>query len=278
MIEGMIAVMNYLADLPNWVKTGFGAFTVGAIIVGGLLMVIGQVFLGIVGIMSLFELIGVAGMASIKGAVKGLIDELIILTTTTNGLLALSIVGGIILAIMWIWKLKEEMGGWGEFFKSVARGILNVWVVVMSAIGTAVQIALTPVLMMLQTIIDAYNWIAKKAGLSTFDMKVYNPNASIKDLWGDNVGRMSTLVSPIYDFLAPTQVKKEDMASQIMATRDEIMKTQGGVMSNTTSTNTSTVNNFNFDTVQVGDPDKFVTELLDKANTAQNKIYGSTSN
>ena len=38
------------------------------------------------------------------------------------------IVTGIILAVIWIFKLKDAMGGWGEFVKSLVRGIIRIFV------------------------------------------------------------------------------------------------------------------------------------------------------
>lgn len=68
----------------------------------------------------------------------------------------LGVIGGIILAIMWIFKLKNAIGGWGEFFKSVLRGVLRILVAVGDFIVTAL---VTPIQIILGLTAKAMDWL-----------------------------------------------------------------------------------------------------------------------
>lgn len=66
-------------------------------------------------------------------------------------------IAGIIAAIFWINKMQQAMGGWGEFFKSVARGTVLAIAAIVDAIVTAVSTVINVAIMGINWLIDKAN-------------------------------------------------------------------------------------------------------------------------
>lgn len=104
-------------------------------------------------------------------------------------------IAGIIAALVWIWKLQEAMGGFGEFFKSVARGILRIYALIADALATFVTF-------IVNKISDLLNWIIEKLN----KIPGININATIGNIdyeWGDLQWGMQDFIDD--SALAPSQ-------------------------------------------------------------------------
>lgn len=127
--------------IANWVVENEGLartlFVIGTIM-GSLLFVVGFLTLAFTGIVTMTKN-AVAAFSLLRTAAASLGGTLALLGSV-------AVIGGIILLIGLIIKMKNEMGGWLEFFKSVVRGILRLGAVlfsgllgVFSEIGNAAQ-------------------------------------------------------------------------------------------------------------------------------------------
>lgn len=152
MIDGFIELVNWLSAFVNkhpLVSKIFVAFALGAIVLGGVLMVIGQTTLGLLGIIGLFDILSVAPMGlgkrviwigqNIKNflipamqgfkiiainALKLIGKELMFIVKSP----AILILTGIVLITTAIWNMQKAFGGFGNFFRMVGSGILKVLV------------------------------------------------------------------------------------------------------------------------------------------------------
>jgi len=88
--------------------------------------------------------------------------------------LVFGLITGIILVLVYINKLQNAMGGWGEFFKSVGRGILRVIIMIGAGMAWVMGKVVQGIVWALNKIIDALNrvlmselvqWGADKIGL-----------------------------------------------------------------------------------------------------------------
>jgi hypothetical protein len=186
--EALDPVLGYLIPIVDkiseWVEThpqltAWGITLLG--IVGTIAMIGGMWALAIVNGLIPFITGIVTGFPIVIGWFTSLIASANALSLSMTGLgLAslLSIVGiiaGIVLAIIWIFKLKDAMGGWGEFFKAVARGILRVIMIIGEAFVWLGNLIVTAVVSAINLLIKAINallqsgvvqWGAKKLGIS----------------------------------------------------------------------------------------------------------------
>lgn len=177
-LEPVVAFLIPIVDkLAEWVEKNpeiakFGIITL--LVTGAILAFSGALVLATTnGLIPLIN--GMKALSSTilitKGALAGL---------TIGGLLGfLGIIGGIILVINWIIKLKNELGGWGEFFKSVARGILRVITVLAEAFAWFGNLLINMLITPLNLIIKLINSITQ----SKF----------VKETLGINVGKIGTV-------------------------------------------------------------------------------------
>lgn len=139
--EALQPIIAWLVPIVEWISDWIeenqsltaGILVMGAAI-GTALMVGGMLKLAI------------DGFVSLKGIILGttVATEGATAATTAYGaawarLGILTMVGGLILVTIWLDKLKTAMGGWGEFFKNVLRGILRVTGIVDAVIAGTIS-------------------------------------------------------------------------------------------------------------------------------------------
>lgn len=115
-----------------------------------------------------------------------LTDEIVaswkwLIANPLKGGLVLGILAGIIATVMWIWKLQKAMGGWGEFFKNLARGILRVIMIVIEGIIWVGEKVFSIFMFLINLLIKGWNKLAEKTGGS----KVAELQSDYE--WGDGV-------------------------------------------------------------------------------------------
>lgn len=154
-------IANLVAEHPKWTA----AVIATGIAIGGLLTVVGGTVLALYGLAEAFSIVfGVNLIDKLKaaGEVFGILKKEILGTfTLLKGMSLVQLLGlaglitGIALAVIWIFKLKDAMGGWGEFFKSVGRGILRVIALIVEGVIWSSN-------MMVSVIIKAVNFVIDK--------------------------------------------------------------------------------------------------------------------
>lgn len=130
-LEPLAAKLFPIVDrLSEWVSKNPGlarSAVIFGVILGTFFLLAGQIGTFLVGMSGLKTAI-----ASTNTEVKALDASSKSLSVTwgtmsTAGKIGfVGVIAGIMLAVSWIFKLKEAIGGWGEFFKSVIRGVLRV--------------------------------------------------------------------------------------------------------------------------------------------------------
>ena len=198
-LEPMIAFLIPIVDnISQWVETHPALTRWGVAllaIVGTLAMVGGALRLAIAnGLVPFLAIIGikVPTAAAMFTALKTeIIATGVALKAMSIGGLAslLGIIGGIIILIGYIVKLKDAVGGWGEFFKSVARGILRVNAIILESfiwigaqIGKVWATIFNGIIAILNKIISASNSL-----LGTDFKKIEKMQVDYS--WGDGVLR-----------------------------------------------------------------------------------------
>lgn len=131
----LIPIVDRLSEIVQQNPDLVAGFVKWGIVIGTVLMVVGQLgtaLLGLVGLKESLQLIG--NLFKIMGAnVKLAITNVKLLATAFKALSLtakiglLGVIGGIILALTWLWKMGEAMGGIGELGKSVIRGLIRVF-------------------------------------------------------------------------------------------------------------------------------------------------------
>lgn len=175
--EWLIPIIDRLADWVSRNEEVTRSIVVTGIAVGTLMFAMGTLTMVTKGFQGLaVALFGIKLPAYLvaNGGLVGILKtkfialKAVVASTTAVGALGfLGMIGGIILALMWIWKLKEAMGGWGEFAKSVLRGVFRVYAIIFEAIFFAFRKGVEGVVWVLNKLIDAYNKVASKLGLTT---------------------------------------------------------------------------------------------------------------
>ena len=101
------------------------------------------------------------------------------------------IVAGIVYFTVAILRLKEKLGSWGEFFKSVLRGVLRVAVIIWDALVSAFRWVINKIIEGLNWIIDQVNkllekeWVQKGFEKLGVELKVIPTISKIKGSYGD---------------------------------------------------------------------------------------------
>lgn len=156
----LVPIVDKISDWVNEHPKLTAALVTSGIVLGGLLMLWGGLKLAINGVSDAYNLTKLVfgKLASALSSMPGL--------TWASALrvaLAVGIVAGIIAVLVWIYKLQDAIGGWGEFFKSVVRGILRVLVILISAVSGVVA-----------EIKNAFDWVWNEivAGVEWFVNKV----------------------------------------------------------------------------------------------------------
>lgn len=122
-----MALIPLIMSISDWIAQNpklFQQLVKWGVIIGTILMVVGQLALGI---SSLLVGFGLAADAILKmGKAFKFVSGLIKLALGNPIVMTVALVVGIGLAIAWIYKMGKEMGGAGEFMKSVLRGVLRI--------------------------------------------------------------------------------------------------------------------------------------------------------
>lgn len=166
-IAKLIPIVEWVADLAEKFPGLTRFIIIAGIALGTLAMVGGSTVLAFNGIREAIILaFGTDILASITkaGGLFGMLKTEVIATwAALQGMSMMSLVGfgamiaGILLAIMYIFKLKDAMGGWGEVFKSVARGILRANVLMAESFVWLGNMIVTGVVWALNKLIDVIN-------------------------------------------------------------------------------------------------------------------------
>lgn len=203
--EALAPIADFLApiieDVATWVQEHEGLvrvlFSVLSVI-GSILFVWGFLKLGVLGVITkVGELIGWlkitwVWMQGLLTSTNGLLGSF----TLLNALKLTGIIAGIIGMLFYIYKLQEVMGGWGEFFKSVGRGLLRVTSIMGAAIAgvftevwnllklgwngflMVVEDGINDVINMINSLASVVNAASRKLGLGDVFGKIKNVDFS----------------------------------------------------------------------------------------------------
>lgn len=157
--QELIPIVLKIAELIENNEGVFRSFVKWGFIIGSILVVLGQVVLGFNGLVTLVKNVGTAfGFMATKffKVFPGMQSEIIrsALLWSNMGTAAkiglLGSVAGIVLALVWIFKLKEAIGSWGGFFKGVLSGLIRALLgfadILVSALLTPIQLAVAGLL------------------------------------------------------------------------------------------------------------------------------------
>ena len=184
-LEMLLPVVDFIT---SWVEENQGlTATVIAlgVALGALFTLVGGGVLAFYGlrqaIMLIFGTDILAGLTRV-GGLFGVIKTAVLELITTLGTLSVAelaafagVTAGIGLAIYWIYQLQAAMGGWGEFGKSVIRGILRALVMLGQGIVDLVLSPINLVINALNSVIYLYNRlvssdIGKNLGMKAMSM------------------------------------------------------------------------------------------------------------
>lgn len=162
-IEGLIQLTNRISEFVSkhpLVAKLIGLFSVTAIVGGGLLMVIGQTTLGILGLIAGFELFKDA-MIAVKGL--GIVKWLKTLKVASWASLGPYIIfpALLLLAVLAFKKLKDITGSWGNAFKAVGIFILAILAFIGDAIIETLLLPIRAVVAILNLLIKGFNALAR---------------------------------------------------------------------------------------------------------------------
>lgn len=151
--------------IADWVENNKGLFKTFVIVlgvVGTLFFTVGQLVLAFGGIITAAKNIGTIfkfifgksfwgkALTYMKGVFVKIGGFLTKLGITGKVAMAGGIVAGIILAIVWIFKLKEAIGSWGDFFKGVLSGLVRLLLgfadIIVSTVLTPIQSIIAAIL------------------------------------------------------------------------------------------------------------------------------------
>lgn len=175
--EKLVPIIDSVTELVNEFPNLTKNIIVGGIALGTFFFVLGTGVLAFNGFkqaaLLFFGKDLITSLIKAGGVVGWLKTTFLALKTVITSMSLTSLLGiggliaGIILAVLWIFKLKEAIGGWGEFFKSVLRGVLRVFVIIIESIAFGWMKVLEGIVWTLNKIISFYNTIASKVGLGT---------------------------------------------------------------------------------------------------------------
>lgn len=147
-IEFLIGAIDWVSGLSDGWKRFLGWLTIGLFIIGGLFVGIATLALGFSSILqaatelhNIFTLIKSLGLftklTTAATAFKTFVTGKLIPALASAWAVAAPIllIVGIVLAIAWLVMLAKRIGGVGELFKAVGRGIVRVWGVVSQGIA-----------------------------------------------------------------------------------------------------------------------------------------------
>ncbi len=182
LVEQLIPLIDRLTDIVLTNDNLVRGFVKWGFVLGTTLTLVGTLTLGFNGLTSAIKNLGVVAAFVFSGlkvaftklshwivtssASIGLLTESWALMGTAARLSFLSMIGGIVLAIAWIFKLIKILGGLGPFLQSLGRGLLRVFVLIGEGIATVstgivngVIFALNKTISLINTVIRQINKI-----------------------------------------------------------------------------------------------------------------------
>jgi hypothetical protein len=123
-----MALIPLVMQIANWIEQNpklFQQLVKWGIIIGTVLMVVGQLGTGIFGLVQAGGLLKAVfvGLKGLKLAAFGKTLMAVFMSPVTWIIL---LIAGLVMVGIWIFKMGKEMGGAGEFMKSVLRGVLRI--------------------------------------------------------------------------------------------------------------------------------------------------------
>jgi hypothetical protein len=186
-IDAMSEWINQHPELFKWIVIIGG-------VLGALFTVGGAGVLAINGFLDLGVKLGIFSTTA-----TGAIMPTLSLGVALKALTVAGIIGGIILITQWIWNMGEAMGGVGELFKSVVRGILRVLVLVAQGI---VDLLIFPINSFITTLNYAIQGVNKLLGTDFKTIKTISTTGILEKYmdWEQN------------SFLAPEKGYAKDLS------------------------------------------------------------------
>lgn len=242
LIDGMIQLINWVSEFANkhpLVSKVFVAFAIGAIIVGGLLMIVGQLALGFLGLLGAIDLFGAPLKALWMFMSRSLIPTIAkmgkfiwnamvlafrgIMMILSNPLTWL--IAGFILVISVIFRMMNAMGGWGEFFKSVIRGTLNMLNILRAHIFEAM---IFPLRIALEAAADLARFLASRGvpGMKSFSSILDKAVTGLNKIRSINISA-SERISELIAVALPKAKTEDEVNSSLSADFDAFKNAVG---------------------------------------------------
>ncbi len=193
----MPIIMKVVGVIADWIDQNpnlTSEIILWGLAIGGVLTAVGMLTLGIKGVIGTFNVWGDAmklmkdvtpaitsffsdlantGWDKIRKGIDNMVDgmgklmklgwkELIgnikwIRNNPIKGLVVAGVVTGIIAAILWMIRLKETMGTWGDFWKNVLRGAMRAFAMFSSYIRSRFLVAIEEIQVLMNKLISGWN-------------------------------------------------------------------------------------------------------------------------
>ena len=174
-----MSLIPFIMKLSEWISLKpklFAQLVKWGVLIGGALFIIGQLALGINGVVQAVGLLSKLSFAKIGSALKA--------AFLGPTLWVILLIAGIVAAIVWISKMSKEMGGFGEFAKSVLRGVLRFFVLIGEGLIGIGVLMVNSFLNNLNKIIEGIDWVISRAN----------------DLFGTDMGEIGAVKTIDYQF------------------------------------------------------------------------------
>lgn len=142
-IDRIQKLVDWFTSLDEETQSNITNFMIWGAIIGTVLMVVGQLALGLLGVISLLEFIG--GLGIFAGLVKWLSKVASTLSAATLPMMA-SLLAGLFAIFILLPKLISRFGGFGNFAKAVLAGIAKVAVLLGGLLMNGILVVLESLL------------------------------------------------------------------------------------------------------------------------------------
>lgn len=257
----LVPIVMWLAELVSEHKTFTGILITSALVLGILLSTLGGIVLAWAGIKAgMLAVFGIdmAGWAATSGgAVGALTNSFKTLASTVGtyfgvtGVVITSLFGMIIaigLVMYWIFKLQDAMGGWGEFGKSVVRGLTNAFTLFGDFLANGIITVLQTLIALSANVVD---WVGIRPPDWMFDFVNMKSKSSLTEL---------AVAVEQSSWLAPS--KGYATGGFLVPTYDSLQKDMGSMTNNNNNSNT-TIQIQNVNLPSVTDGQQFAGQLKD---------------